>query len=306
MRRVWWFLIAALGWAVAQPLAGTYEGVVEGVPVAVDLNVTGAGLSGTLTLPGLGFVLEGEVDGAAAGYGTATSAEGTLGFEAYVQGDRLGLYVFELDAAGAPVVESVVEVLLTRRAAPAPAPAGARGGLRKPEATGSDPILAIGSHATLTQGNALAFLDALEFVLGQLGYAGTVTDEERRQALAAIAANYPAAEPLDQLVLADARRIWDGVRSHWATATEAEQREFALGVLILAFGEETVRAWVGPDPAPSDGRSLGSGSCGSFEDCTSSFVDGQTWSDTFNAQGCWAAAGCSSFDASTSTFRYDD
>jgi hypothetical protein len=304
MRRAWMLLFVALGWASAQPLAGSYDGAVEGRTVVVDLVVVGADLTGTLAVPGLGFTLQGVVDGPDAGYGTATSAEGTVGFEAYVQGDRLGLYLFEFDAAGAAIVESAIELLLTRRAA---APTSPLDGFRPPAAApASDPVLATGSHATLTEGNALAFLDALEFVLGQLGYVGGIGDAERRQAVAAIAANYPAADPLDQLVLADARRIWDGVRSHWATASEAEQREFALGVLILAFGEETVRAWAGPVDAAGDGRALGTGSCGSFEDCTSSFVDGQTWSDTFNAQGCWAAAGCSSFDASTSTFTYDD
>ncbi len=282
------------------------------MPVTVELTVAGTFVDGTLTLPDLGFTLEGALDGPDAAYGYAATAEGTLGFEAYVQGDQLGLYVFELDASGAAVVESVVELLLTRRAAPAAGPSastlpGALGGLRSQGAAPvDDPVLASGSHGTLTEGNARAFLDALEFVLGQVGYVGGITEAERRQALDAIAANYPLAEPLDQIVLADARRIWDGVRRNWPSATEAEQREFALGVLILAFGEETVAAWVGPGGGAGGGQALGSSSCGSFEDCTSQFVDGQTWTDTFNAQGCWAAAGCSSYDPSTSTFTYDD
>ena len=35
------------------------------------------------------------------------------------------------------------------------------------------------------------------------------------------------------------------------------------------------------------------------------YVDGKTWSDPFNTQSCWAAAGCSSFDSSTGSFDYD-
>ena len=79
-----------------------------------------------------------------------------------------------------------------------------------------------------------------------------------------------------------------------------------MGVLTLAFGEEAVAAWAGPAGGAGGGQPLGAGNCSTFEDCTSSFVDEQTWTDTFNSQGCWSAAGCAGFDASTNTFDYGD
>lgn len=159
--------------------------------------------------------------------------------------------------------------------------------------------MATGQFGTLTQDDAAAFIEALEFVLAQIGYAYTFTEAERAQALQAIAQNYPQLTQVEQATLSQARNIWERVKVNWATAPAADQREFAVGVLVLAFGEETVAQWAG------SGGGGGGGTCTTFEDCTGSVLDGQAWSDTFNAQSCWAAAGCNSFDASTGTFDYD-
>ncbi|HEX7000447.1 MAG TPA: hypothetical protein VF164_02010 [Trueperaceae bacterium] len=182
-----------------------------------------------------------------------------------------------------------------------PAP---QGGLLPPTADSPAPqqgsaVIATGAFGSLTQDDAVAFIEALEFVLAQIGYAYTFTDAERGQAYQAIAQNYPQLSQTDQVVLSQARDIWERVRAGWATATLDEQREFAVGVLVLAFGEQTVSQWAGS----STGQ--GGGACTTFEDCTGNLVDGQSWGDTFNAQSCWAAAGCNSFDASTGTFDYD-
>ncbi len=287
-------------------LAGSYEGRIDAGPVLLELALDGPTLSGTLTAPGIQFGLQGEHTDSE-GYGYVYTGQGTAAFEVYVQGDTLGLYLFELTAAGEPVMESVIELLLTRR--------GATSGLvgeTSDKAPGeTEPALATGEHATLTMDNALAFIEALEFVLAQIGYTYRFNDSERAELLQAVALNFPTAEAMDQLVLADARRIWEGVQANWPAASEEDKREFALGVLILAFGEETVAAWVGQaggggpgGGGGGGGQPLGSGSCATFEDCAGSFVDAGTWSDTFNAQGCWAAAGCSSFDSSTGTFDY--
>lgn len=168
-----------------------------------------------------------------------------------------------------------------------------------------DQVVAVGAYASLSLDNALAFIEAFEFVLSQVGYDYAFTDADRLELVQAVAASYPAAEQVDQLVLADARNIWSRVQANWSTASQEDRIEFALGVLVLAFGEETVAQWVGSAPSASGTSSFG-GDCGSFEECTGSLVDGGTWSDTFNSQGCWAAAGCSSFDSSTGSFSYDD
>jgi hypothetical protein len=201
---------------------------------------------------------------------------------------------------------SLVRVALALAALASTVMQGAAHGPVAPASPAQDPVIATGLHATLTLDNALAFMEAFEFVLAQVGYVYTFTDDERRELLNAVALNFPAADQMDQVVMAEARTIWERVKVNWPVASEADKREFALGVLILAFGEEAVASWVGPSGGGGGGQPLGAGGCADFETCTSTFVDGETWSDTFNSQGCWAAAGCGGFDPSTNSFDYGD
>lgn len=304
-------VIALIATAAANTFAGTFDGQIDAGAVQLELVLDGSRLTGTLLAPGLRFELDGQhLDSEA--YGLVHTAQGTANFEAYLQGDTLGLYLYEVDAAGEPLMDTVVELLLTRRAPAAVAPPAGKGaiGAGSPPASGSQatspsPVLATGAYGTLTEDGAAAFIEALEFVLAQLGYAYEFSAAERSDATQAIASYFPTAEPLDQQVLADARNIWERVKVNWPVASESDRREFALGVLVLAFGEETVAAWVN-QAGGGGGQALGSGSCTSFEDCTSSFVDEGTWTDTFNAQGCWAAAGCNGYDSSTGSFDYGE
>lgn len=282
-------LLTALSTAAADTFAGAYDGRIDSGAVQLELVLDGQRLTGVLLAPGLRFELDGQHQGDEA-YGLVYTAQGTANFEAYLQGNTLGLYLYEADAAGQPRMDTVVELLLTRRA---------------PAAATQSRVLATGAYGTLTEDGATAFIEALEFVLTQIGYAYQFTPAERSDAILAIASAYPMAAPLDQQVLADARNIWERVKVNWPVASEADRREFALGVLILAFGEQTVAAWVG-QAGGGGGRALGSGSCTTFEECTGSFVDEGTWTDTFNSQGCWAAAGCEGYDVSTGSFDYGD
>jgi hypothetical protein len=312
-------LFAFAAWAAAQPLAGTYRGATDVGPATVDFAVSGASLSGTLLAPGLAFGFEGQVvDGV--GTGVVTTGQGTAGFEAHVRGDLLGLYLYEFDAVGGVAEGTVIELVLERvatmpaapvlgglrPATPAAAASAPTGPAPTAATTGDAPVLAVGAHARLSHDAALAFLEALEFVLAQIGSPYDFSDAERGAAIDELARTFPLADREEQLVLADARFIWERVQANWASATLDDQREFALGVLALAFGEETVAAWVGAAGTHGGGGGGGGGGgCVTFEDCAGAYVDGQTWSDTFNTQGCWAAAGCSSYDTSTGTFDYD-
>ena len=408
-----WILIVGLilGAVWAQEYSGSYTTEHASGTLTLELIQEGDELRGTLSGSGIHFELEGFVyqdEGVAAG--AVYTAEGMGGFEAYLQGDTLGLYLFELDENHDPIVESATELIMTRQGSAASQPVNPLGqaeapvnplapqpsqvpadplvgtfsdgtltltlqggggqysgqiefsGQRYPvTAQGSgnalsgtftssgqsfaftatlqgetlsfetggtayrlqkqaaapanplagtgmpgDPVIVQGQYASLTRDNALAFIEAFEFALEQVGYAYRFTDAEREQLLQAIVQEFPKAEQMDQVVLSHAREIWTRVQANWPRASDAEKREFLLGVFILAFGEEAVQQWVGPSGGGGQGQALGSGSCGSFEDCTSRFVDQQTWTDTFNAQGCWAAAGCDSYDSSSGTFSYSD
>lgn len=323
-------LLCSNAWG--QNFTGTFLGNTDTGQVTVELSMSGEDLVGSLSAQGVEFALEGFVqDGVGAGY--AYTAEGSVGFEAYLEGDTLGLYLFEMDSSGAPIVESVIELIMTRQTvgassgAPAtdvgqPSTAGTptkQNGLPTPPPTAASPtapstsaptqstdqVLVAGTYATLTYDNAVAFIEALEFVLAQVGYAYTFTEADRAEALAAIATAYPGMAQMDQVVLSQSRDIFERVKVNWPSASPADQEQFALGVLILAFGEQTVSAWVGSSGGGGSQGLGGSSSCTTFEDCTSGFVDEQTWTDTFNAQGCWAAAGCGGYDPSTSTFDYE-
>lgn len=170
----------------------------------------------------------------------------------------------------------------------------------------SSPVLAQGQHASLTQDSALAFIEALEFSLEQVGYAYTFSEAERQQMFQEMVRAYPQASQEEQVIMASAREIWDETQAGWPSASDEDKRAFILAVFVLAFGEETVQQWVGPGGSGGQGQALGGSQCSSFEDCTSSFVDESTWTDTFNTQSCWASAGCGGYDTSTDTFYYDE
>lgn len=294
--------------APAQGLTGTYLTETPGGVATLTLEQVGAYLSGSLLGPGIQLSLTGTVQGDVGG-GLAVTEGEAVGFEARLGSGSLLLRLFELDENGDPISAGALEIAFTPRATPAPP--GATGtspatGPSTGETSGAlsdDPVLATGGHGTLTVDNAKAFIEALEFVLEQIGYPYELTEADRAQALEELKAGYPQAAPEDQALLAQSREVWQRVQANWdATATE-EREEFALGVLVLAFGEDTVRSWL---RSGSAGGGLGASTdCATFEDCTSSFVDQETWTDTFNTQGCWAAAGCGGYDASTNTFTYD-
>jgi hypothetical protein len=426
MRVVLVSLVLLAGVAVAQGFAGTFSGESGAGPIEVELRQAGTTLTGSLVGATVRFELEGTVDGDMA-YGAASTAVGAVGFEAYLQGDTLGLYLFEVDPQGAPIHESVIELILARSSAASPGgaappaaggardPFGAAPGPRDPFAAPAapDPLLGVfaderislevrsivggyeaevraneqvfalqlvptaeglaGSFrngaetfaftarlegdvmlfvtsgttyrlarrtpaardpfgaapatpgrasapepdrgaalaragaVVLYEADAVAFLDMLEFVLDQLGYPYRFSSSERGDAVREIARTFPGAGDDDRVVLANAREIWGRVAPAWSRIDDRERREFALGVLLVAFGRETVEGWLAAAGPGAGGQGLGGGrSCGSFEECTSRFVDERTWTDTSAAQGCWAAAGCESYDSSTGTLTFND
>jgi hypothetical protein len=424
MRALLVSLVLLAGVAVGQDFGGTFSGESGAGPIEVELRHSGTTLTGSLVGSAVRFELEGTVDGDVA-YGAAYTAQGAVGFEAYLQGDTLGLYLFEVDAQGAPIQESVIELILARSsvaspggaappaggardpfgAAPAPrdpfaAPAavdpllgvfaderitlevrGVVGGyeaevtaneqvfplqltphpegfdgsfrnggetfpftarlegdvmlfvtagttyrLSRRSPAPRDPfgaappapgpgsvaapdggaVLARSGNTVLYEADAFAFLDMLEFVVDQLGYPYRFSASERGDAVREMARTFPSVGDADRVVLANAREIWGRVAPAWSRIDERERREFVLGVLLVAFGRETVEGWLAAAPR-AGGQSLGGGgSCGSFEECTSRFVDERTWTDTSNAQGCWAAAGCESYDSGTGTLTFND
>lgn len=271
----------------ADPLVGTFEG--DG------LRVTVAGSSGAyrgeLELGGQVFPFEAS-GGSGRLEGTFASGGSSYPFTAVLADDDL-------------TVESGGATYRTRRVVDGPTPPAnpLGGGAADPAA--DDPVLVQGSHAALTRDNAEAFVDALEFSLQQAGFAARFGDADRRQMLDALAANFAALGPADQTVLAQAREVWTRVQANWASASPAEQREFVLGVFVLAFGDEAVQQALSAGGGGAGGAGAGGGgSCATIDDCMSTYADPETYQDTVNAQGCWAAAGCEGYDPVDNSFDY--
>jgi hypothetical protein len=272
------------------PLLGTFEG--DGLRVTVRSRP--GGYEGELTLGGQAYAYEA---GGEAGQlvGVFVAGGNTFAFSATLAGDVL-------------TVESGGARYRTRRMGDAPEePRNPLGGGAGSGSTPDDPVLARGAHATLTRDNADAFIDALAFSLAQAGYQEAVSEADRRAMLEALAGNFPSLGAAEQAILSQAREVWARVQAHWPSASAAEREEFVIGVFVLAFGEEAVRQAIGGGPGGTragGGAGGGPASCGTIDECMSTYAP-EAYQDTINAQGCWAAAGCESYDPEFNTFTYD-
>jgi hypothetical protein len=170
-------------------------------------------------------------------------------------------------------------------------------------AVADDPILAQGAHAILTRDNALAFIEALEFSLVEVGYPITLTDADRLELLQAMADRYTILPQPDQVVLARSREVWTRVRTHWPEASADEREEFFIAVFVLAFGEEAVLQAL-QEARASGGGGGGGGACDTIDACMATFGP-EAYADANAAQGCWAAAGCESYDPQFDTYTYE-
>jgi len=166
-------------------------------------------------------------------------------------------------------------------------------------AAADDPVLAQGEHAILTRDNALAFIEALEFSLVEVGYQIALTDADRLELLQAMAARYAMLPQPDQVVLARSREVWTRVRTHWPEAGADEREEFFIAVFVLAFGEEAVL-----QALQESGGGGGGGACDTIDACMATFAP-DAYADATAAQGCWAAAGCESYDPQFDTYTYE-
>jgi hypothetical protein len=304
MRVLSFLAVVLFSCSLAQSFSGTFRLPTENGGITLVLNQDDVGnVTGTLAGNGTTFTLTGELGDREVGvaYGIVETPSGRLLFEAYLEEPELTLYILGVDESGQADYDTAEELSFTRQG---------NNPLAMPLAqnANSSPILAQGQYASLSQDNALAFIEALEFSLNQVGYSHRFTETDYEQLLQALTQSFPGADQQDQAVLSQARDIWTRVSANWSTASDDDKKEFILGVFILAFGEETVQQWVTQNnPQNSSSQELGSGgSCSGYDECASRYLDGETWTDSYNAQGCWAAAGCSSYDSSSNTFTYED
>jgi hypothetical protein len=171
-------------------------------------------------------------------------------------------------------------------------------------AAADDPVLAEGEHAILTRDNALAFIEALEFSLVEVGYQVALTDADRFELLQAMADRYAVLLEPDQVVLAQSREVWSRVRAHWPQASADEREEFFIAVFVLAFGEEAVLQAMQEARGSGGGTGTSGGTCSTIDECMATHAP-EAYADAAATQGCWAAAGCESYDPQSDTFTYE-
>lgn len=291
--------LAGVGSGGANPLApriDPFAGTFEGDGLRAVFEATDGGYEGTFTLGGARYDLAATADEERL-TGRFRSGGEAFTFTAWFEGEALviesGGARYEVRAVG-----QAENPLAGEAGGDGPAGAGA-----PPEGPG--PVLSEGAHGTLYEDDARAFLEALEFSLQQVGYAGTFSAEEREQILQATAQAYPTLTPDEQAVLAQARQVWTRVQSNWQQASVAEREQFVMGVFVLAFGEQAMQRAAASAGGAGGGGAGASGACSDIDACISQYADPGTLSDTMNAQSCWAAAGCSGYDPVTNDFSYD-
>jgi hypothetical protein len=167
----------------------------------------------------------------------------------------------------------------------------------------NDPVLAKGANGNLTQDNALAFIEALEFALNQSGYTQTLGEAEQQQLLQALTQNYPNLSVNEQTALARMREIWTGVKANWNTMNQDDQGGIILEIYALAFGREAVEAYV--QQARGSGQSSGGG-CQTIDDCIAMHASPAQMSAMNGQSSCWSSSGCTYYDSSTNTQYYED
>ena len=175
-------------------------------------------------------------------------------------------------------------------------PSGQAGGLEAAP-NGGDPVLARGAYAVLTQDNAAAYVEALRFVLGQLGAGQLLQGVSDQQLYAQLARGFSAGSAQDQIGLSAARERWNATRSGWNALSQAAKLEFARDVVYVAWGDPGLARLGLGGGAGQGGSDGGSGGAG---------VGGFDVNPNYPGSDCWASAGCTDYDAGSGTYTYED
>ncbi len=124
-------------------------------------------------------------------------------------------------------------------------------------AMGGGTVLASANGHSLTRDNAEAFVDALQFALGEIGRPKTFSQSEREQLIQGLAQNFATQPAEAQREVVKARETWTATRANWPTTSAADRQAFVDGVLAIAVGEQSAAQLTGRGgkPAGSGGDS---------------------------------------------------
>lgn len=108
-----------------------------------------------------------------------------------------------------------------------------------------DAVLAEGEGGSLTRDGADAYIEALEFVLAQMGQTTEFEPAQRASIRTSLAGHYPDLPVEIQEDLANLRPIWTHYAQTWPMIAPEARRDFVFTVLALAFGAEKAADAVG-------------------------------------------------------------
>jgi hypothetical protein len=274
----------ATPFAVTDPWVGTFS---DG-NLMLTLQGANGQYTGTLELSGQRYGLSASSDGANL-VGQFESNGSMFDFSCSLQGDTV-----TLTSGGATYA-------LKRQGASNPLEPGSNA----PSPT-NDPVIAKGTNGNLTQDNALAFIEALEFALDQSGYTQTFGGAEQQQLLQALTQNYPNLSGNEQAALARMREIWTGVQANWDTMNQDNQGGIILEIYALAFGREAVEAYLQQGQSGGQATDKGGGGCQTIDDCIAMHASPAQMSAMNGQSSCWSSSGCTYYDSSTNTQYYED
>lgn len=222
-------------------------------------------VNGTLMTAGQQYLIEAEtVHGRLAGLIYPDDGSDLESYvEAEIEQNRLQLSILSLFADGSPNPDSRQSMVFTRSSNGAGGSNDLANTLGFTASDGADSgqapgsVIAQGASGSLTESGFDAYMEALEFCLEQVGNPTRFDPATRQQFRQNIINAYPGLAPEVQQNLANAEQIWTQYRQTWNSITLEQKKEFAFGVLALAYGEQAAAQALG---IPQGGGSGGSGS----------------------------------------------
>jgi hypothetical protein len=227
-------------------------------------------VNGTIVRDGSTFIVEAEKNG--------NSLEGLLmsenfdeGSESYIkakmQGNKLLFTIMKVGSDGMPDRKQSQTLALSRTgnlsATPIPStpstnqPTGSFQGagtgaiLNQQNAPPQQGVLSKGVGGVFTQSAAIAYIEALEFCLAQVGNPTKFDPASRQQIIQNLSKNFPLLPAQVQQSLANARQIWTQYQQTWNSIGMEEKKAFAYDVLSMGYGEAVALPTYSPSLSPS-------------------------------------------------------
>ncbi len=168
-----------------------------------------------------------------------------------------------------------------------------RGGVGR--TSGGGQVLAQGEGGPLTVDAVMAYIEALEFSLAQIGQPTQFPREARVEIAQRLVQAYPSIPLVTQRNLSQARAVWTQYAQAWDSLALAQKQEFVFHVLAIFGGEEAAAQALGLE---TGGGSGGAGGDGTYSE--SYHVD-----PNYEGSDCWASAGCADY-SSDGGYVYED